>query len=1389
MLPFIRSNNSINPEESYKTIENYGFDKDALCMFIQSYEVVKEIKERNGTHFNKVGPNINVTGKGCYFIPYWDDLARRGYRNVRNLFYKYCAYHLFYGKMEEYKTDNTDNFINFAQYLPKISPLCLDFDIVTEFKKSDRDKFKRGDSIHIYKQEHIFKIVEILNNIIFDNFDIEKEDIKAYVFEKESFKFKSAEEVKDGLHIIYLLPFNVKQRWFIRQELINKLKEINFNKSFDFKVTNEYNDIVDEAVITRNPWLTYGSVKVETKTVKDINGNTVYYTNKKGEKKKKQKFIRSTAYTLSYIFDFNLFDENVDCMGNRLTYETIDDIEGMLNMFDLDQFSDNDPLEEKSDKLINYRIDEKIKTVSNNQTNTIDTYNTNDFTTNNNTNDFTIINNKKTGKKYDIRKLTPKILQNIIKDLVRYDINYNYNNWIMICGAIRNCTLICFNGDEKKAKDYVHYFCKQDKGFCKDNFEDDYENIKKASNEYQSKQCNIRTLIEHIYDPNKVNEYDKCLEKDKKVKDYKLTNSYSFNNYKKNNYSNMDSSDSYTEKEKVNNNQLSIIDYYNEIENEYYEHYKNDDIEIKPEKIPELIINQGKLFKPLQYELLHNERFIGVSKNDVKNIICCYLFRLVLYIQGEGNFYVYDFEDKVYICKTKTLAFQYIYDKDLDFSYFNKEGRQKTVTINPKKLYLSYIDFNHWERRRDINQPKLYKEIKLVNGEELESKNIFNDGPSIPSYLTENYKSFDEYGQKYKDFVKGFFLLLKYSLCDGKEEDYEYLKNWVINKALFKRNRTVLVLQSPGQGIGKSTVAQMIKAMCEDKYVSIGNKCDWLNEKFNSILKDKILIGIEEMTVSDSKAVWKTMLNRMKDLTTNSSMVLEFKGEEPFDADIEFDFVITSNYYNNFANDVENRRYFIPNVTANKYKEIPIFKPEILETRPIIIKENGIVKRINEIKNIEQLCKYLNSIIINKGNSDVPLTKQEKRKYFRCFYAYCNENKNEEFEPSFMPITDEIKHSADKTMKFIYKYIKIKELYGKNHLIIKKDKEGNIISSNIKFITTDIKYDIKDFAYSLYKNECTLKRYNYLNSCVYEFIKEIGLREKKSEASEITSQKINEFFKRYINDFVKYKYVKSRKNNCYVFECSYNELLEFYKSNGYIIDSEYEKLKSNYDVLEYCDYDDYSISNISYYDQINELKLKLNEKDVLLKKYDEELKEKDRIIQQLESFKDEYKDKEIEKLKSSNNDLNTINTSLNTKISELENSNNDLNKIIAELKAKINELENSNNELNTINTNLNTKISELENSNNELNTINTNLNTKISELEKLPIDNNKIIEIENLKKECKLALNNEHTIHKLRKLFNRYKKLGFKTETDKQTIEYKMKELEILLAKFIEIKI
>lgn len=1205
---------------------SFDFDYNALCSFCRDYEFTDDNKDiiRDGKYFNKVGPNKDIFGnKGTYHIPYYN-------RKCLGLstFYKLCAYHLYNGNQINKQNNKNEHYINFAQYLPNIAPLCLDFDLVCNFTDNDKKKFKSGDILHIYNFNHISKIVEILNDIIYNNFEIEKEDIKAYVQEKEHFKFKGKEEVKDGLHIIYLSPFSVAQRFFIRDELIKKLEEINFKDSFDFEITNSYDEIVDEAVIERNPWLTYGSIKVNMKKLKDKEGNIIYYTNKKGEKKAKIQFEYSLPYILTHILDFDLYDENVDSFGNTLTYEEEEDLEYLMNLFNLDQFSDDDPLDVKTKKAEMFI--EKLETEKENKIKRIKKYESKIKYSNSDSENHERINY--------VHNLDTKTLFKMVEILKKDENLYNiYPIWFKICCSFYASAKHC-NIPEEDIKNALIDFSKGWNSFKLSHFEEeDYPKIIKTSTE-KDYDYSLKMPMHYIkeIDFEKYKKLKEIIYKKSKKRNHdtnEFKNNYSFNNYKKNNYSDMDSSDS-NDKELQIDNQLSAFERYERSINNYNEQHKDDEIEYVPKQISELQNDEGKTLDNL---IKHIKDLGNISKSEVIQFISEYLFKRVLFVQGDSNYYVYDFENKVYVSRDKKFITDYILDNDLIIKYHNKEGEKKTISINPLKLFKNYIKFNHWERRRDINKPKLYKEIKLVNGKELESKNIFNDGPSIPSYLTENYKSFDKYDQKYKDFVKGFFLLLKYSLCDGKEEDYEYLKNWVINKALFKRNRTVLVLQSPGQGIGKSTVAQMIKAMCEDKYVSIGNKCDWLNEKFNSILKDKILIGVEEMTISDSKAVWKTMLNRMKDLTTNNSTVLEFKGKEPFDADIEFDFVITSNYYNNFANDVENRRYFIPTVATNKYREIPEeFKPEILKTHPIIIKENENIKRIKEIKNIEQLCKYLNGIIINKGNSDVPLTKQEKRKYFRCFYAYCNDNKNEDFEPSFMPMTDEIKQSADKTMKFIYKYIKIKELYGKSHLIIKKNKEGKIISSDIKFIITDIKYDIKDFAYSLYKNECTLKRYNYLNSCVYEFIKEIGLTEKKSEASEISSKKLNEYFKRYFKDYVQYKQVKSRNAKCYILECSYDELLEFYKSNGYIIDSEYEKLKDNYDILKYCDYNDYSISDNNYYEQVNELKQKLNEKDNLIKKQDEELKEKDRTIEHLESFKDDCKDKEIESLKISN---------------------------------------------------------------------------------------------------------------------------------------------------------
>lgn len=58
-------------------------------------------------------------------------------------------------------------------------------------------------------------------------------------------------------------------------------------------------------------------------------------------------------------------------------------------------------------------------------------------------------------------------------------------------------------------------------------------------------------------------------------------------------------------------------------------------------------------------------------------------------------------------------------------------------------------------------------------------KNIYiyiNDVPKLPTYITKDYKSFDQYDDRYKNVVNSYFELLKHSLCSDNETQINILK-------------------------------------------------------------------------------------------------------------------------------------------------------------------------------------------------------------------------------------------------------------------------------------------------------------------------------------------------------------------------------------------------------------------------------------------------------------------------------------------------------------------------------------------------------------------------------------------------------------------------------------
>ena len=183
--------------------------------------------------------------------------------------------------------------------------------------------------------------------------------------------------------------------------------------------------------------------------------------------------------------------------------------------------------------------------------------------------------------------------------------------------------------------------------------------------------------------------------------------------------------------------------------------------------------------------------------------------------------------------------------------------------------------------------------------------------------MVENYKHYDEYDKIYKDWVQDIFELIKHSLCSDNEKNFEYFKNWIINKILFIRNKTNIVLQSLAQGIGKTTIISLFEKMFGSEYAASSNQCEWMSGSFNGELENKILYGIEELKQTKEKNDWYNAQDLIKSLE-HDTIKIHRKYKEPIFCPNYIDFIITSNHYNKMLFERDNRRYFKSCIASRK---------------------------------------------------------------------------------------------------------------------------------------------------------------------------------------------------------------------------------------------------------------------------------------------------------------------------------------------------------------------------------------------------------------------------------------------------------------------------------------
>jgi DNA primase len=142
-------------------------------------------------------------------------------------------------------------------------------------------------------------------------------------------------------------------------------------------------------------------------------------------------------------------------------------------------------------------------------------------------------------------------------------------------------------------------------------------------------------------------------------------------------------------------------------------------------------------------------------------------------------------------------------------------------------------------------------------------------------------------------------------------EDREFLLNWLAAPMQTPglKQATAIVLYSPIQGVGKSTMISGLQAIYGENMKVVNNKA--LHSQFNAHIVDSELVVGEEIMPAKDTPTSKELLNSLKTLITESIVRVERKKIEAHNARSFCNFIFTTNHANSFSIDKYDRRMAI----------------------------------------------------------------------------------------------------------------------------------------------------------------------------------------------------------------------------------------------------------------------------------------------------------------------------------------------------------------------------------------------------------------------------------------------------------------------------------------------
>ena len=230
-----------------------------------------------------------------------------------------------------------------------------------------------------------------------------------------------------------------------------------------------------------------------------------------------------------------------------------------------------------------------------------------------------------------------------------------------------------------------------------------------------------------------------------------------------------------------------------------------------------------------------------------------------------------------------------------------------------------------------------FKRERVYEGDDLIS--YFNNYEP-PTWMVDEYGQYKEVERvdKMPELFHRFFI----HLSNGKESEYNYMVKWLANSI---QDRNFCVLTAIGApGIGKGVLGNIMLGLVGlSNFTKTDNKL--ISKDFNAQIRNKRLVFCDEINIKKTNH-----MNKFKDLV-NDNIEIEGKGKDAKLDDNYASIYVASNNLDSLYIPENDRRFSVIELTNNRLDSN--FTVEEIE-------------QLNELKNIEELAKYLYHYEVDK---------------------------------------------------------------------------------------------------------------------------------------------------------------------------------------------------------------------------------------------------------------------------------------------------------------------------------------------------------------------------------------------------------------------------------------